>query len=551
MAANVTSVKSGQLLKFLQLKCQRLDTGTVVIDKVGLLDLVQKFQGNTLERRNSISKKLRRVLQDQQFVDRCVGTGLSDFTNTRYTSDVIPDVMGCFNLRIDALGWSRLKNILEERARNGLLSLDSGLVPVQPVQQTSNEDTGASGAAGSTVVAFNHHQSIHRTSDDLHHEARSVISLGPDTYSDSNPSVPARPASSKSVPLKRSNSTISTISRASVDSLETDSKRRRCDGVQDADNSNIVATFPASVSSGGGAVEELSNLQKKLAEYRQEYQGSTTDDLLREIALKDHQIQSYKGEVNAKDQKIGELKHKLRLEKQRIRRLTASNIRLQEKMKSGGKSGKGNATNISSSVEQKMAIERPGKKGRYLTIPSRASLAIRRNLSNAACADVALILLDDASRYTIARSEVFAGSALVAAAQAFHQVMDEERSKGPIFSVHMITQDATNSSIIQKKKLTALILNSAYVTLDLLEQVSTGQGKGKVPYVWDFNKIFQSTQCVADVQPVDDGSAAGTVALTSKMLASIGCPSIQSLVSSPPQDQEPTRGDGEQRLQRT
>lgn len=196
-----------------------------------------------------------------------------------------------------------------------------------------------------------------------------------------------------------------------------------------------------------------------------------------------------------------------------------------------------------------MAIERPGKKGRYLTFPSRASLAIRRNLSNAACADIALILLDDASRYTIARSEVFAGSALVAAAQAFHQVMEEERSKGPIVSVHMVTQDATNSSIIQKKKLTALILNSAYVTSNSLEQVSAGQGK--VPYVWDFNKIFQSTQCVADVQPVDDGSAAGTVALTSKMLASVGCPSIQSLVSRPPQDQESTPGDGEQHLERT
>lgn len=295
----------------------------MVIDKAGLLDLVQKFQGNILER-NSNSKKLRRFLQEQRFVDRCVGSGLSDFTNTRYTADVIPDVMGCFDLRIDALGWSKLKNNLEEKARTGLLSLDSALVPVQPVHKTSNQHTGEGGASGSTLVAFNHHQSIHRTSDDLHHEAHS------------NPSVPSGSASGKSVTLKRSNSTVSTISRASVGSLETDSKRRRCDGagVQNYDNSNIPSREPASISSRRGSVdEELSNVQKTLGEYRQEYQGSTTDDLLREIALKDQEIQSYKVEVNAREQKIVELRHKLRLEKQRTRRVTASNVRLQEKMK--------------------------------------------------------------------------------------------------------------------------------------------------------------------------------------------------------------------------
>lgn len=306
MAANITSVKSGQLLTFLQLKCQRLDTGRVVIDKVGLLDLIQKFQGNILER-NSNSKKLRRVLQEQRFVDRCVGSGLSDFTNTRYTADVIPDVMGCFDLRIDALGWSKLKQNLDEKARTGLLSLDSGLVPVQPVHKTSKQDTGEGGASGSTLVAFNHNQRIHRTSDDLHNEALSVISLGSDLHSPSTPSVPSGSASGKSVPLKRSNSIVSTISRASVDSLETDSKRRRCDGagVQNDDNSNSDARVPASISSRRGSADEgSSNLQKTLAEYRQEYQGSTTDDLLREIALKDQQIQSYKLELNAYEQKI-------------------------------------------------------------------------------------------------------------------------------------------------------------------------------------------------------------------------------------------------------
>lgn len=61
-------------------------------------------------------------------------------------------------------------------------------------------------------------------------------------------------------------------------------------------------------------------------------------------------------------------------------------------------------------------------------------------MSNAACADVSLILLDDASRFTIARSEVYAGSALVAAVRSFHTSMEEQMMQGPILSVHMITR---------------------------------------------------------------------------------------------------------------
>ena len=85
------------------------------------------------------------------------------------------------------------------------------------------------------------------------------------------------------------------------------------------------------------------------------------------------------------------------------------------------------------------------------------------------------MLLDDASRWTVARAEVHSGACFLAAARAFHQNMLAEiaekpssgfdDSKGlsqPAVCIHSISQDATNSAIWQKRKLSALILESAF-----------------------------------------------------------------------------------------
>ena len=81
-----------------------------------------------------------------------------------------------------------------------------------------------------------------------------------------------------------------------------------------------------------------------------------------------------------------------------------------------------------------MAIVRTGKHGtgRYLTIPGRISLGIRRNLSNVACADLSLILLDDASRWSVARAEVHSAAAMMASCKAFHLSMVESLIPGSL-----------------------------------------------------------------------------------------------------------------------
>lgn len=101
-------------------------------------------------------------------------------------------------------------------------------------------------------------------------------------------------------------------------------------------------------------------------------------------------------------------------------------------------------------------------------------------------------------------------------------------SKGlsqPAVCIHSISKDATNSAIWQKRKLSALILESAFCP-SLPSKEDLGASGTELA------NVFQMMQCIAGCQPVGDSSATGTVALTDKMLGSVGCPSVQSLLES-------------------
>ena len=130
--------------------------------------------------------------------------------------------------------------------------------------------------------------------------------------------------------------------------------------------------------------------------------------------------------------------------------------------------------------------------------------------------------------------QVQTGAALMGHAISFHRGMDQdfqdqckEQASGTLgVAIHCISQDATNGSIWQKRKLVALLLHTAYCSnLPSSEDDSSFAGSWK----WD---LFTSLECIADVQPVADGTAAGSIGLTHKMLQSVGCPSIWSLVEA-------------------
>ena len=346
-------------------------------------------------------------------------------------------------------------------------------------------------------------------------------------------------------------------SRSAASACESEGGDHDCDGAGMAGNALALGEMgPESALSLDRSKSSSSRLQanprlsftSRLEEYRSFYQRSSRDDLLKELVLKDEQLKQAEKDNKALKQRENTLSKSLRASRQRGRRLDKALIKAKATASKSRKPGKQTVNTPGKipdrSVEERMVIQRTGRDGdgRYLTVPSMISMAIRRNLTNAACQDVPLVLLDNASRWTIARCEVKTGSSLLASCQAFHDAMRQESFPptpmdsnvgvdvvdGPRpaqgrfnLTVHVISQDATNSAIWMKSKLCALILHSAYLTDTTLADVF---------HKWDFRKQFDSLRMVADVQPVGDGSSVGTLALTVKMLQSVGCPSPQDAI---------------------
>ncbi len=162
--------------------------------------------------------------------------------------------------------------------------------------------------------------------------------------------------------------------------------------------------------------------------------------------------------------------------------------------------------------------------GKQLTLKGTIALAIRRNFGNAATADLGAMLLEDISRFTVARAESKTGTALVASARLFFHWMYADLTS-PIqpqsfrLAVHSYRQDATNSGILKKSKLNGLILQSAYLRSDKNLNDQSWEHWDD----WDFHDWFDSMVRVADVLPVKGGTSEVTVSQTLKHLASLGC----------------------------
>ncbi|CAE7722009.1 unnamed protein product, partial [Symbiodinium necroappetens] len=171
-----------------------------------------------------------------------------------------------------------------------------------------------------------------------------------------------------------------------------------------------------------------------------------------------------------------------------------------------------------------LRLER-SKKGKHLSLRGKLSLAIRRNFSNCATADIGAILLEDISRYSVSRYESRAGTALVASSRLFYSSLYDDLT-APSDAMqhfqlvfHSYRQDATNSGILRGSKLAALILHSA-----TLKNAVTGTGDaswGHTSFVFD--DWYEPMIRVADVLPVESSTSSDTVAQTLKQLDGLGC----------------------------
>ena len=178
--------------------------------------------------------------------------------------------------------------------------------------------------------------------------------------------------------------------------------------------------------------------------------------------------------VAKKDQRINGLKKRARGLQQALRR-TRHKL---EMVQAGHQAAEHN-------VDGQFAITIRGK--RNLTLQGSMALAVRRNLSSIACADIGMVLLTDVSRWAVARAEVRAAGALMASARSFFfrawetfkdALVQAREDEVPDFLlyVHGFRSDATNSAIWQRRKLVALELESAPLSVLLTLRVFGANG---------------------------------------------------------------------------
>ena len=167
------------------------------------------------------------------------------------------------------------------------------------------------------------------------------------------------------------------------------------------------------------------------------------------------------------------------------------------------------------------------KGGKHLSLQGTFALAIRRNFSNCATADIGAVLLEDISRFTVSRAEGRAGAALAASARLFYRAMYEDiiYPDGSFHvAFHSYRQDATNAGILRGSKLAALILHSAYLRDYPEDSEDAADGNFLCSSdEWAFDDWFESIIRVADILPVEGADSVTTASQTLKHLQGLGC----------------------------
>ena len=512
----------------------------VVVTKKTLLDLIERLQpkGPISEgkqqsiARASFSRKLSRNLQNFESFHGVWNPVKGERGPDTYDIDIIKTLLTDFGMSVSQRDWETVLTNLQEAAVKGQM----------PRDQSGGYQTEQSSAMGEMALVETNPESVA-----LADVPRSLVDQGNEPL----PFAPEEDASQVSV------SGLSTSSLGLVRSQPGGEQVGQLPlipySVSSTDVGNHMGSFGKHVKKRKAFAESTT-----FTNYAQLYGGHSWSDLLECIVDREDEIKRNKQTIQELTATNDKLRKKVKLLSQQSRRVGKAVVKWQAKaaaktikgmtpkqqtLSFHGRSKESSTARGEATIEQKMAIVRTGSDGagRYLTVPSRISLSIRRNLSNIACGDLSLVLLDDASRWTIARAEVHAGACLLASARSFHTDMSNElqsleqgvpsapsidtsRSEsgggsGMAVSIHSMSQDATNSGIWQKRKLCALILDSAFCPSLPREGDSA-----------DFKTYFNSMVCVADIQPVGGSTATATVGLTHKMLGSLGCPSVYDLI---------------------
>ena len=162
--------------------------------------------------------------------------------------------------------------------------------------------------------------------------------------------------------------------------------------------------------------------------------------------------------------------------------------------------------------------DKPLVKG-WLRILGTILLGLSRN-SNCSAQDLGLVLMDDTFKSTVLRATCKVGAALIASSRLFFEHWKRDMFDGPRWDTDASLQSAIGLTFLHyredatnhRHKMVALELRAAYLIADraALEEVS-------------FHDL-SAVKRLADGIPVQDARGIGTLALTEKMLRSLGCP---------------------------
>ena len=179
-----------------------------------------------------------------------------------------------------------------------------------------------------------------------------------------------------------------------------------------------------------------------------------------------------------------------------------------------------------------------GETSGWLTPQGLLPVAIRRNLSNLATADIGLVLCMDLSRWTCARAEVRAGACLIASSRSFWRAWQQQiwgtRQEHHSLTVLAYREDATNASVWRKSKMMALDIEARHAA-----DISPDDIIRSEELSCDLDEVgigVTRIKRLADVLPVskDHETGKGTLILTEKLLESLGCPSWKTFLRNRP-----------------
>lgn len=160
---------------------------------------------------------------------------------------------------------------------------------------------------------------------------------------------------------------------------------------------------------------------------------------------------------------------------------------------------------------------KPGS--RRLTTRSMIITGIRRNMSNIACCDFGVTVLEDnLGRYKVARCEIMASIRLQAASREFYNTMAQEvlaRKSEFSVGVHASSCDATGGNIVKNKKFSNCFVDSTFYFDDCIDFDCRN------PHL-SLEDLPRQRRCCDLLEQT--GSTAKDTQILARHFSSVGCP---------------------------